>query len=214
MSKYVKDLITTELKKRFDGVEEALLVNVIGMPNEQNVALRRQLRQKKINLVVVKNSLARRATEGTALAPAFEGVQGTLAVLWGGDDLVSLAKEVIRIAGQKEFAPFAPQGGVMDGQQLSPAEVTQVAKWPSRAEQLSILVGQILSPGANLSAQLLGPGRKLNSQIKKKSEGAEDEAPDEAPAEAAGEAPSEAAAAAGDAPSAEATSADAAPAAE
>ena len=66
MSKYVKDLLTKELQKRFDGVDDALLVNVIGMPNEQNVALRRQLRQKKINLVVVKNSLARRATEGTA----------------------------------------------------------------------------------------------------------------------------------------------------
>jgi large subunit ribosomal protein L10 len=182
MSKYVKDLITAELKKRLDGVDGALLVNVVGMPNEQNVALRRQLRQKKINLVVVKNSLARRATEGTALGPAFEGVQGTLAVLWGGEDLVSLAKEVVRIAGQKEFAPFTPQGGVMDGQKLSPEEVTQVSKWPSRQEQLSILVGQILSPGASLSAQLLGPGKKLNSQIKKKGEGAEDSPAETAPA--------------------------------
>ena len=42
--------------------------------------------------------------------------------------------------------------------------------WPSRTEQLSILVGQILSPGATLSGQLLGPGGKLASQIKKKSE--------------------------------------------
>ena len=76
MSKYVKDLITTEFKQRLDGVDDALLVNVIGMPNEQNVALRRQLRQKNIHLMVVKNSLARRATEGTSLAPAFEGVAG------------------------------------------------------------------------------------------------------------------------------------------
>jgi large subunit ribosomal protein L10 len=191
MSKYVKDLITSEFKRRLDGVEDALLVNVVGMPNEQNVALRRQLRQKNISLLVVKNSLARRATEGTSLAPAFEGAAGTLAVLWGGDDVVSLAKEVVRIAGLKEFAPFAPQGGVMDGQRLSAEEVTQVSKWPSRAEQLSILVGQILSPGANLSAALLGPGKKLNSQIKKKGEGAEDESPAEAPAEvpAAAEAP-------------------------
>jgi len=186
MSKYVKDLITSEFRRRLDGVEDALLVNVVGMPNEQNVALRRQLRQKKINLMVIKNSLARRATEGSALAPAFEGAAGTLAVLWGGDDIVSLAKEVVRIAGLKEFAPFSPQGGVMDGQKLSPEEVTQVSKWPSRAEQLSLLVGQILSPGANLSAQLLGPGKKLNSQIKKKGEGAEDEAP---AAEAAAAAP-------------------------
>jgi large subunit ribosomal protein L10 len=174
MSKYVKDLITSELKKRFDGVDEALLVNVVGLPNERNVALRRELRQKKINLVVVKNSLARRATEGTALAPAFEGAAGTLAVLWGGDDLVSLAKEVVRLAGLKEYEAFSPQGGVMDGQKLSPEEVTKVSKWPSRQEQLSILAGQILSVGANLSASLLGPGKKLNSQIKKKSEGAEE----------------------------------------
>lgn len=196
MSKYVKDLITTEFKRRLDGVEDALLVNVVGMPNEQNVALRRQLRQKKINLMVIKNSLARRATEGTSLAPAFEGAAGTLAVIWGGEDLVSLAKEVVRIAGLKEFEPFKPQGGVMDGQKLSPEEVTQVSKWPSRAEQLSILVGQILSPGANLSAALLGPGKKLNSQIKKKGEGAEDEAPaaEAAPPEAAaGDAPAPAA---------------------
>ncbi len=122
---------------------------------------------------------------------------------------MSLAKEVVRIAGQKEFAPFAPQGGVMDGQSLSPAEVTQVAKWPSRAEQFSILVGQILSPGANLSAQLLGPGSKLNSQIKKKSEGAEEEAEAETAA-----APAETAAAPADAPAAEAAPPDAAPAAE
>jgi large subunit ribosomal protein L10 len=196
MSKYVKDLITSEFKRRLDGVGDAMLVNVIGMPNEQNVALRRQLRQKNIQLMVVKNSLARRATEGTSLAPAFEGTQGTLAVLWGGEDTVSLAKEVVRIAALKEFAPFAPQGGVMDGQKLSPEEVAKVSKWPSRAEQLSILVGQILSPGASLSSQLLGPGKKLNSQIKKKSEGAEEEA---AAPEAAAAAP-EASAPAAEAP--------------
>ena len=49
----------------------------------------------------------------------------------------------------------------MDGAKLSADEVKKVSKWPSRAEQLSILVGQILSPGATLSAQLLGAGAKL-----------------------------------------------------
>ena len=170
MSKYVKDLITKELHQRLNGVDEALLVNVIGMPNEQNVVLRRKLREKKINVLVVKNSLARRATEGTALAPAFEGAEGTMAVLWGGEDIVSLAKVVVRLSEQKEYQPFAPRGGVMDGQRLSAEDVQRVSKWPSRPEQLSILVGQILAPGAMLSAQLLGAGAKLASQIKKKSE--------------------------------------------
>jgi large subunit ribosomal protein L10 len=174
MSKYVKDLITSDLRKRLEGVEDALVVNVIGLKNEKSVALRQRLRQKQIHLVVVKNSLARRATEGTALAPAFEGVEGTLAVIWGGEDVISLAKEVIKIAEDAQFAPFAPKGGAMDGQPLSADQVKAVSKWPSRQEQLSILVGQILSPGAMLSSQLLGPARTLASQLKKKAEGADE----------------------------------------
>ena len=170
MSKYVKDLITSDLRKRLDGVADALVVNVIGMKNEKSVALRQRLRQKQIHLMVVKNSLARRATEGTTLAPAFEGTEGTLAVIWGGEDVISLAKEVVKISQDAEFAPFSPKGGAMDGQPLSADQVKAVSKWPSRQEQLSILVGQILSPGAMLSSQLVGPARKLASQIEKKSE--------------------------------------------
>jgi large subunit ribosomal protein L10 len=170
MSKYVKELITQDLRNRLSGVEDALLVDVIGMKNEKTVQLRQRLRQKNIRLMVVKNSLARRATEGTRLSSAFQRSEGTLALLWGGDDVISLAKEVIAISQMKEFEPFKPKGGAMDGQPLSADQVKLVSKWPSRQEQLSILAGQILSPGAKLSSQLLGAGAKLASQIKKKSE--------------------------------------------
>jgi large subunit ribosomal protein L10 len=171
MSKYVKDLITNDLRKRLDGVSDALLVDVIGLENNKNVALRQRLRKKKIHLMVVKNSLARRATEGTKLAPAFETAEGTLALVWGGDDIVALAKEVVKITEEKEYEKVKAKGGVLDGQRLTGEEVKAVSKWPSRKEQLSILIGQILSPGATLSAQLLAPGSKLASQIKKKGEG-------------------------------------------
>src|SRR5215216_1811985 len=170
MSKFVKDLITKDLRNRLEGVEDALLVDLNGLKNDRNVALRQRLRKKSIHLMVVKNSLAARATEGTRLAPAFENVSGTMAVLWGGEDIISLAKEVINIAEDKNFAPFAPKGGVMDGQQLAADQVKAVSKWPSRKEQLSILSGQILSVGAGLSSQLLSAAGKLASQIKKKSE--------------------------------------------
>jgi large subunit ribosomal protein L10 len=173
MSKYVKALITDDLRKRLDGVSDLLLVDVIGLENNQNVILRKQLREKDIRLLVVKNSLAHRATEGTVLAPAFEGIEGTCAVVWGGEDIVSLAKEIMKLADDKAFEPFSPKGGVMDGKALSADQVKAVSKWPSRTEQLSLLVGQILNPGATLSAQLLGPGRQLASQIKQTGEGDE-----------------------------------------
>jgi large subunit ribosomal protein L10 len=170
MSKYLKSLIADDLKQRLNGVEELLVVDVLGVEANQNVVLRRQLREKQVSLLVVKNSLARRATEGTALAPAFEGVDGSSAIVWGCEDIVSLAKEVVRLAEDKAFAPFSPKGGVMDGQALSADDVKAVSKWPSRQEQLSLLSGQILSPGATLSAQMLGAGAQLASQIKQKSE--------------------------------------------
>jgi large subunit ribosomal protein L10 len=174
MSKYVKELITKELQNRLEGVNDMLLVNVIGMEGNSNVELRKELHKKNIHLLVVKNSLGRRATEGSTLAPAFEGVEGSSAIVWGSEDVVSLAKEITRLAGEAKYKPFAPKGGVMDGSKLSADQVTAVSKWPSRQEQLSILVGQILSPGAKLSSQLLGTGAKLASQIKQKGEESSD----------------------------------------
>lgn len=176
MSKYLKNLIADELKKRLEGVSDAVLVNVIGMDANANNRLRLDLREKNIELLVVKNSLAQRATEGTELAPAFADIDGTAAVMWGGEDIVALCREAVRVAGEKHFAPFAPRGGVMDGAPLSADDVIDVSKWPTREEQLSKLSGQILGPGASLVAALLGPGRSLASQIKSKSEGEEGEA--------------------------------------
>ena len=166
MSKYVKNLVSQHLASRLDGVEEALLVNVIGLDANKSVVLRKQLREKNIQLMVVKNSMAKRATEGTPLAGAFASTEGTLAVIWGGEDLISLAKEVARLQSDQDYEAFEARGGVMDGETLSPERVKEISKWPNRAEQLSILSGQILGPGAHLSSQISGPGCALGSQVK------------------------------------------------
>ena len=173
MSKYVKDLLSQDISNRLEGVTDCVLANVIGLDANSSVALRKRLREKEICLLVVKNSLARRATEGTALEPAFEGVNGTNAVLWGAEDFVSLVKEVEELNKDEAFEEFETRGGVMDGEQLTPERVTEISKWPSRAEQLSMLVGQILGPGSQLAAQLTGPGSALASQVKEKAEGDE-----------------------------------------
>lgn len=170
MSKFVKNLLSREISQRLDGVEDALLVNVIGIDANKTVVLRRELREKSIKLLVVKNSMARRATEGTPLAPAFAGAEGTLAVVWGGEDFISLVKEITRLDKSDDYQQFQARGGVMDGEALSPERIREISTWPNREEQLSILSGQILSPGANLAAQLIGPGGTLASQIEKKSE--------------------------------------------
>lgn len=166
MSKFVKDLLTKDVANRLDGVEDCILANVIGMEANDTVELRKRLREKGISLLVVKNSLARRATEGTSLAPAFEGLSGTAAVMWGAEDFVSLVKEAVELDKGEEFEQFEARGGCMDGESLTVERVAEISKWPSRAEQLSMLVGQILGPGSQLSAQLKGPGSQLAGQVK------------------------------------------------
>jgi large subunit ribosomal protein L10 len=109
-----------------------------------------------------------------------------------------LARTITKLAGEKLFDKLLPRGGVMDGQALAAEEVAKVSKWPSRDEQLSILAGQILSPGRKLAAQLIGPGGKLASQIKKLAgdgeEGGGEEGGGEGSAAASGEPAAEASA--------------------
>ena len=185
MSKYVKNLITDYVRNRLEGVDNAVLVNVIGLESNASMKLRAELRSRNINLLVVKNSLAVRAMAGTPLAPMFDGVDGSAAVCWGSSDIVSLAKEITRLVATKEYEKVAARGGVMEGAQLSAAQVAEVSKWPSREEQISILIGQILSPGARLAAQLAGPGGALASQIAEKAKGSEAEEADTGVAAAA-----------------------------
>jgi ribosomal protein L10 len=168
MSKYVKNLVAEHLRQRLRNVNDALLVNMVGLNANANTRLRAELRSKNINVVVVKNSLAARAAEGTPLAPMFAGLTGTAAICWGAEDMVSLAKEITKLVRNEKNAPFAARGGVMDGERLTAAQVDQVSKWPSRTEQLSILLGQILSPGAMLASQLNSVGGALASQIEQR----------------------------------------------
>ncbi|QDT03584.1 50S ribosomal protein L10 [Rubripirellula lacrimiformis] len=174
MSKYVKELVTRDIKRRLEGVEDAVLVSCVGMDANTTNELRGELEQKDIHMLVVKNSLARRASEGTQLHTAFEGASGQVGVCWGSSDFVSLVKELVKLDKDKEkYNKFVADSGVMDGEKLDADGLKAVSKWPNRQEQISMLVGQILGPGSQLSGAMLGPGKKLNSQIKKKSEGDE-----------------------------------------
>ena len=166
MSKFVKNLIVDQIKKELAEVQDCVLVNVIGLDAEESGKLRDRLHEKSIHIRVVKKSLAVRATEGTSLAPAFDGVGGSVAVCWGGNDFVSMVKELVDLdKDQDNFETFATCGGVLDGEALTPAAVAEISKWPTREEALSTLVGQLLGPGATLAAQLIGPGGTLAAQI-------------------------------------------------
>lgn len=176
MSKYVKNLIVDELKGRLAGVSDAIIANVIGMDSAKTYEIRKLLRDKGVHMLVVKRSLAGRAAADSSLSSLFSQKGGSVAVVWGCEDFVSLCKVITEVVKSNQFAKFELKGGVMDGDPLTAEQVLAVSKWPNRQEQIALLVGQILSPGANLSALLLGPGSQLAGQVKKLVENKEGEA--------------------------------------
>ncbi|MEX0668959.1 MAG: 50S ribosomal protein L10 [Pirellulales bacterium] len=170
MSKAIKDMLVDDLKSRLREVGDVIVVSLGKLDAQKTTVLRQTLRKKRISLQLVKNSLARRAMSDTPLAPAFEQAEGMLAIAWGGEDVVDLAKELDRLQGVKDFEGFECRCGALDGSRLEAADVKRVAKWPTRSEQLSILSGQISSLGSTISGQILSAGGSLAGQIKSRIE--------------------------------------------
>ena len=171
MSKFVKQLVSNDLAKRLDGVQYLMLVGLTGIDANKTVTLRANLAEKGINLRVIKNSMARRATKDTPLAPAFEQMTGAYAICWGASDIVALAKELVKLTKDRTMQGFEIRGAVLDGEAFGPAQAIEVSKWPTRQEQIAILLGQILGVGAKLSGQFIAFGGKLASQIEKIADG-------------------------------------------
>lgn len=182
MSKYVKDLVGNYVASQVNGVQDALLVDMVAMTANETNRLRGELEEKGVRLMVVKNTLARRALQNTTLAPLFSQLGGSGALCWGCEDIVSLSKVICGLAGDKRYKDkLVVKCGVMDSDRLDADMVKKVSTWPSREEQLSMLVGQILGAGSNLAGALVGPGSTVAGQIASKAEGADEE---EAPAAA------------------------------
>jgi large subunit ribosomal protein L10 len=170
MSKLVKNLLVDDLKGRLEGVGEVVVVSLGRLDAQKTTQLRQALRKKRIHLQLVKNSLARRAMLGTPLEPALEQAEGMLAIAWGGEDVVDLAKEFDRLTGVKDFEGFECRGGALDGARLDSGDIKKVAKWPTRLEQLSILSGQISSLAGTLAGQIVSAGGTLAGQISQRAD--------------------------------------------
>lgn len=166
MSKYVKQLVSDQIAKRLQGVQYAMLVSFVGLSANANHTVRTALAAQSIEMMAIKNSMARRACEGTPLRPLFDNLEGSLALCWGAQDIVSLAKALVKLSKDKRFPKFVIEAAVVDSEKLEAAAAIDISKWPTREEQISILMGQISGVGAKLSSQFLFAGGALASQIK------------------------------------------------
>lgn len=165
MSKPIKNMIVAEYKKRFDSVEGAVLIEIRGMPAKVNTALRAQMRSSNVRVTVVKNTLAKRAFQGTPLEALAPGLKGPRAVVYGNTSVVTIARELVKSA--KTNDKLALMGACLDGSWFDGAAgVERLSKFPTREEAQSTLITLVLSPARKVVGTAVAPGKRLLGVIK------------------------------------------------
>lgn len=164
MSKRVKDMVVSDIRGRIRGVRDMLVVNSSKLDAITDNRLRLSLRKKSITTLTVRNTLAKKALADEGVTGLDPYLEGPSTLIWGGEDIVALSKEIAKWA--KDLEPLQIKGGTSEGTSLSAAAVDQLSKSPGRMELIGQIVGLALSPGAQLAAALLGPGGKIAGQIK------------------------------------------------
>ena len=180
MSKQVKNMLVEDIRSRTNGVSEFLVLDSSRLDGVTANRMRLSLRKKSITTLSVRNSLVKKALGKGELAALDAHLHGPTTLVWGGEDIVALSKEMAKWA--KDLKALEIKGGAADGTSLSALQVDQLSKSPGRLELIGQIAGLILSPGAQLAAALNGVGGKLVGQIKSLSEESEEAAPE--PAEA------------------------------
>lgn len=168
MSKYVKNLLIESVRAELGETRDMLVVDTSRMDANATNRWRGALREKSIRALTVQNSLARKALNDLGVSALDPVLKGPSTLIWGGEDIVALSKEISKWA--KEIDQLEIKGGALEGTSLTADDVDKLSKSPSREELIGQIVGMALSPGATLSAALLGIGGKLASQIEKISE--------------------------------------------
>ena len=170
----LKQPIIDEIKELLDGAQSAVAVKYLGITVEQDTRLRKELRENGVTYKVFKNTLIKRAADGTEFAALDPDLEGPTALAVSKTDATAPARIVAKYA--KEVKTLELKGGVVEGAYYDKDAIQTIATIPSREELLGKLLGSIQSPITNFA-------RVLN-QIAEQNGGSAEAAAEETPAEA------------------------------
>ena len=171
----LKQPIVQAIAEDIKDAASVVLDDYRGLTVAEDTALRKQLREAGIVYKVCKNTMMKRAFEGTDFAALDEHLEGPSAIAISKDDATAPARILCKFA--KDAKALELKAGVVEGTVYDVAGLTELSKVPSREELLSKLLGSLQSPITNLA-------RVLNQIAEQGGEAAPaEEAAEEAPTE-------------------------------
>ena len=147
-----KKAIVADVGAQLAAAQTVVLAEYRGIPVEQLTKLRASARDQGVYLRVLKNTLARRAAQGTQFEPLADSMVGPLIYGISADPIAS-AKVLQNFAKTQD--QLVIKAGLYNGKLLDVAGVKALATIPSRDELLSQLLGVMLAP-VSAMARVLG----------------------------------------------------------
>jgi large subunit ribosomal protein L10 len=139
-----KQLIVNEIKEKLEKAKSAVVLDYIGISVAQADAMRKKLRESGIDYTVYKNTLAKRAIEGTGYEGLGEILAGPSAIAVSYDDATAPAR--VLADSIKEFKKMDFKGGVVEGTFYDAEGIRKIASIPGREVLIAKFMGSIQSP--------------------------------------------------------------------
>lgn len=159
MNRSEKQVVVDAMAERLGRAKACVLTNFAGLKVEQMTDLRQKLKENNLEYVVVKNTLLKRAGEGSSAAILADQLTGPNGLAIAYDDPVALAKILVDFA--KTNPKLELRSGVLEGKLISATQVTDLAKMPSREQLLAMLLGAMNGVPRNLVSVLAAVPRSL-----------------------------------------------------
>ena len=145
----LKQPIVEEIKAHIEGAQTAVIINYSGVTVEQDTKLRKAMREAGITYKVYKNTMMKRAFEGTDFASLNDCLEGPNAVAISKEDATAPARMVASFA--KEIPNLEMVAGVVEGQFYDANGMKAISQIPGREVLLGRLLGSMQSPIANFA---------------------------------------------------------------
>ena len=148
----LKQPVVAAIAEDIKDAASVVLVDYRGLTVTEDTALRKQLREAGVIYKVCKNTMMRRAFEGTEFAGLDEFLNGPSAIAISKDDATAPARILCKFA--KDAKALELKAGVVEGEVYDVNGLTELSKIPSRDELISKLLGSLQSPITNLARVL------------------------------------------------------------